>query len=279
MTAPASPCPPSLAVLPDPEPGPSAALRPVGSGPDASPTPARESVSVVIPTMNEAANLPWVLTRIPAWVDEVVIVDGRSTDDTVDVARRCRPDVVVVHETRPGKGAAIRAGFAAATGDVVVMIDADGSMDPFEIGRYVTAIREGADLAKGSRRIDGGGSADITPIRDLGNRGLLLVANLLYGTGFSELCYGFMAVRRSRIGELALVSDGFEIETEMVVRAVLAGHGVREVPSFEYPRRTGESNLNAVRDGLRIVRTLLQVRTGIGRPSMEPTGAGQVRVA
>jgi hypothetical protein len=159
------------------------------------------------------------------------------------------------------------------------MIDADGSMDPFEIGRYVTAIREGADLAKGSRRIDGGGSADITPIRDLGNRGLLLVANLLYGTGFSELCYGFMAVRRSRIGELALVSDGFEIETEIVVRAVLAGHVVREVPSFEYPRRTGESNLNAVRDGLRIVRTLLQVRTGIGRPSMEPTGAGQVRVA
>jgi len=264
--------------VPDPDPGAPIAADHRAFSQEFS-TSTRLSASVVIPTMNEAANLPWVLNRMPAWVDEVVIVDGRSTDDTVDVARRCRPDAVVVHETRPGKGAAIRAGFAAATGDVVVMIDADGSMDPFEIGRYVTAIREGADLAKGSRRIEGGGSADITPIRDLGNRGLLIVANLLYGTAFSELCYGFMAVRRSKIGELALVSDGFEIETEIVVRAVLAGHVVREVPSFEYPRRTGESNLNAVRDGLRIVRTLLQVRTGIGRPSMEPTGAGQVRVA
>ena len=231
----------------------------------ASQSTAPWTVTVMIPTKNEAANLPWVLGRMPAWVDEVVIVDGLSTDGTADVARRCRPDVVVVNEARPGKGAAVRAGFAAATGHVVVMIDADGSMDPVEIGRYVNAIRDGADLAKGSRRLEGGGSADLTTIRDLGNRGLLLAANLLFGTRFSELCYGFMAVRRTALPSLDLVGDGFEIETEIVVRAVRAGLRVAEVPSFEYPRRAGESNLNAIRDGLRIVRTLLHVRTGVGR--------------
>jgi hypothetical protein len=146
------------------------------------------------------------------------------------------------------------------------MIDADGSMDPTEIGRFVRAIEAGADLAKGSRRLDTGGSADITFIRDCGNRVLLLAANVLFRRRFSELCYGFMAVRRAAIADLDLVSDGFEIETEIVARAVRAGHEVAEVPSFEYPRRNGASNLNAVRDGLRIVRTLLQVRTGIGRP-------------
>jgi hypothetical protein len=152
-------------------------------------------------------------------------------------------------------------------------------MDPVEIVGYVNAIRGGADLAKGSRRIEGGGSADITAIRDLGNRGLLAAANVMFGTDFSELCYGFMAVRRSAVADLHLVSDGFEIETEIVVRAVRAGQVVREVPSFEYPRRTGESNLNAIRDGLRIERTLLQVRTGIGRPALEPRRAGAVRTA
>lgn len=234
------------------------------------------TVSVVIPTKNEARNLPWTMRRIPDWVDEVVIVDGRSTDDTVAVARALRPDVTVVMERRPGKGAAIRAGFEAATGDCVVMIDADGSMDPYEIGRYVTAIAEGADLAKGSRRMPGGGSADITFIRDLGNRGLLLAANLLFGSRFSELCYGFMAVRRSSIRALELVSDGFEIETEIVVRACREGMGIVEVPSYEYPRRHGESNLSAIRDGLRIVRTLLQVRTGIGRPRVSSLPARKV---
>jgi glycosyltransferase involved in cell wall biosynthesis len=220
----------------------------------------------VIPARNEAASISWVLERIPPWVHEVVVVDGLSTDGTIDAARRCRPDVVVVHELRPGKGAAVRAGFAAVQGDVVVMLDADGSMDPGEIGAHVAAIRAGADLVKGTRRLPGGGSADLTPLRALGNRGLLAAANALFGTRFSELCYGYMAVRRSRIPELGLVADGFEIETEIVARAVRCGLRITEVPSFEAPRRSGVSKLNAVRDGLRIVRTLARVRLA-GRPA------------
>jgi glycosyltransferase involved in cell wall biosynthesis len=219
----------------------------------------------VIPAKNEAANIPWVLARIPRWVDEIIIVDGLSTDGTVDVARECVPDVMVVLETRRGKGAAVRAGFAAATGDIVVMIDADGSMDPGEIGRYVQSVEDGADLAKGSRKLAGGGSADLTLLREFGNRCLLVGANGMFGTRFSELCYGFMALRRSRIAALALVSDGFEIETEIVVRAVRCGLKVAEVPSFEAPRRAGTSNLSVGRDGLRILRTLLTVRLNLRR--------------
>lgn len=246
-----------------------AATRPPARRSDDTPPPAPERVSVVIPARNEAANIGWVLRRIPDSVDEVILVDGLSRDRTVEAARACRPDLVVVHESRPGKGAAIRAGFAAARGDIVVMLDADGSMDPGEIEAFADAIRAGADLAKGTRRLPGGGSADITPVRDLGNRGLLAGANLLFGTRFSELCYGYMALRRSRIEDLSLVADGFEIETEIVLRAVHGGLRVTEVPSFEAPRRTGESNLNAVRDGLRIVRTMLQVRLS-PRPVRRP---------
>jgi glycosyltransferase involved in cell wall biosynthesis len=221
--------------------------------------PTTMTVSVVIPTRNEAANLPWVLQRLPAWVHEVIVVDGLSTDGTIEVARACCPEVVVVHEPRRGKGAAVRAGFEAARGDIVAMLDADGSMDPQELPVLVGAIASGAALAKGSRRMPGGGSADLTRIRDLGNWGLLTAANMLLRTRFSELCYGYMAVRRTALPQLALVSDGFEIETEIVARAVTCGLPVEEVPSYEFPRRNGASNLNAIRDGFRIVRTLLRV--------------------
>jgi glycosyltransferase involved in cell wall biosynthesis len=234
----------------------------------------RATVSLVIPAKNEAANLPWVLARIPSFVDEVLIVDGLSTDGTIEVAQQLKSDIVVVHEMTPGKGAAVRAGFEAARGDIVVMLDADGSMDPAEIGRFVEAIENGADLAKGSRRLAGGGSADLTLIRDLGNRALLQAANRLFGTSFSELCYGYMAVRRSRIAELGLLSHGFEIETEIVTRAVRCGLAIAEVPSFEAPRRAGASNLSAIRDGLRIVRTLAQVRLGAVR---RPLAGSDVR--
>lgn len=257
MTSPPTTPQQPLRSLPEPTPGQADYPR-VASG-----------VSVIIPAKNEAANIPWVLARIPDWVDEVLIVDGLSTDDTIEVARRCRPDIVVVHESRRGKGAAIRAGLQAARGDVLVMIDADGSMDPREIGLFVQRVREGAELAKGSRRMPGGGSADITVVRDLGNRALLAGANLLYQQRLSELCYGYMAIAARRLPDLELVSDGFEIEAEIVARALRCGLAVVEVPSFEAPRRAGASNLNAVRDGLRIVRTLLGVRLGWRRSAVE----------
>ena len=215
------------------------------------------TVSVVIPTLNEEGSLLWVLEQLPPWVTEVILVDGLSTDATRVLARRARPDVVVVHQFRRGKGAALRAGFAAATGEIVVMIDADGSTDPREMARFVEALEDGADFVKGSRHMHGGGSADLTPLRAFGNRALVAVANALYGSRFSDLCYGYCAFWRRHVDLLGVTAEGFEIETQLVLGAVKAGLEMREVPSYELVRRAGSSNLNALRDGLRIIRTML----------------------
>jgi glycosyltransferase involved in cell wall biosynthesis len=229
------------------------------------------SISIVIPTKNEAQNIGWVLERLDPIVDEVIIVDGLSTDDTVAIARSIRPDVVVIDHPVPGKGEAVRAGLNAATGDLVVMLDADGSMDPGEISQYVQALADGADLVKGSRFLPGGGTTDMTLLRRLGNAGLLTLANGLLGTSYTELCYGYMGFRRSRLHELGLRRPGFEIETEIIVKANRAGFQVVEIPSFESPRRFGESNLNTFRDGWRILRTLLSER--LSGDVLEPTPA------
>jgi glycosyltransferase involved in cell wall biosynthesis len=224
-------------------------------------------VSVVIPAKNEARNIGWVLERIPEWVDEVVLVDGRSTDGTVEVARVVMPDIVVVRDDKPGKGAALRAGFAAATGRYVVMIDADGSMDPGEIERFVTLLDSGHDLVKGSRFAPGGGTADMSILRSAGNRALLTLSNLLFGVAQTDLCYGYAAFRRDRILELELDAVGFEIETQLFLRATRQGLAVTECPSFEAPRRFGTSNLNTFRDGWRVLTTIMAERL---RPAPQP---------
>jgi glycosyltransferase involved in cell wall biosynthesis len=224
------------------------------------PRPALVRVSVVIPAMNEERNIGWVLERIPEYVDEIILVDGNSKDETVAVSRAIRPDIRVVGQDRPGKGAALRAGFAAARGDFIVMIDADRSMDPAEIQRYLELLDQDHDLVKGSRFLGDGGTTDMELVRRLGNGVLRGLVNNLYRTDFTDLCYGFFAFRRDRLDDLALCSDGFEIETELVVRAIKAGLRIGEVPSFESPRGFGESNLNTWRDGTRVLRTLLRHR-------------------
>jgi glycosyltransferase involved in cell wall biosynthesis len=228
------------------------------------------TVCVIIPARNEARNIGWVLDRIPALVDEVILVDGSSVDDTIEVARQHRPDIEVIRQSRRGKGNALAAGFEAATCDYVVMIDADGSMDPEEIIDYLRPLTRGADYAKGSRFTAGGGSDDITVLRRAGNKGLNLLTNILFGSEYSDLCYGYNAFTRECIAAFALPSahvgvlpqhgDGFEIETMINVRVVKAGLVIAEVPSYEYVRRTGESNLNTFRDGFRVLRTIVTER-------------------
>ena len=221
---------------------------------------ARRSVTVVVPAMNEEQNIAWVLERIPEYVDEVLLVDGYSTDDTVAIARRIRPDIRVVSQRGCGKGAAMRTGFEDAIGDYVVVLDADGSMDPAEIDYYVSTLEDGYDLVKGSRELPGGGSMDLTPVRRWGNRALVGMVNLVWGSEFTDLCYGFMAFRRNRLGDLALTARGFEIETEISVNAIDAGLRIAEVPTVELLRHYGTSNLNAWRDGRRILGYLVRAR-------------------
>lgn len=228
------------------------------------------TVTVVIPARNEANNIAWVLERMPSFVDEIVLVDGGSSDATVEVARGVRPDIVVVGDNGRGKGDAMRVGAASATGSLVVMIDADGSMDPAELDRFVEPLARGYEFVKGSRFLPGGGTLDMTRLRMLGNAGLNAVANLLFRASWSDLCYGYCGFRRSALEDLGLDADGFEIETQMVVRAAKAGLRTVEVPSFEYPRRFGNSNLNTFRDGFRVLFTILRERIRSMPPRLVP---------
>jgi glycosyltransferase involved in cell wall biosynthesis len=215
-------------------------------------------VSVVVPACNEERNLPYVLPRIPRFVCEVILVDGHSTDATVAVARQVYPTIRVLSQYGRGKGDALRQGFAACTGDVVVMLDADGSTDPVEIPAFVEALMQGYDFAKGSRFLDGGGSEDITWLRMMGNLSLKFIVNRLYGTRFSDLCYGYNAFRRACLEQVILDCDGFEIETQLHLQVCKAGLAVVEVPSVEYPRLYGKSNLRAFRDGWRVLLTIFR---------------------
>ncbi|MGW8569954.1 glycosyltransferase family 2 protein [Streptomyces niveus] len=231
-------------------------------------------VSVVIPAMNEAENLPYVFKTLPDWIHEVVLVDGNSTDATVRVAREPWPDVKVVGQRGKGKGDALISGFAACTGDIIVMIDADGSADGQEIVSYVSALVSGADFAKGSRFANGGGTDDMTPIRKLGNHVLCAVVNAKFGARYTDLCYGYNAFWRHCLDRITLDCTGFEVETLMNIRVVKAGLKVQEIPSHEYDRIHGVSNLRAVRDGLRVLRVILRER-GVPRAARRRTARGR----
>jgi glycosyltransferase involved in cell wall biosynthesis len=230
------------------------------------------SVSVIVPTRNEAKNLEIILPAIAAVrpaVHEIIVVDGNSTDGSLEVARRVLPSVRTITQTRKGKGNAMACGFAAVTGDVVVMFDADGSADPAEIPAFVAALVAGADFAKGSRFAAGGGSDDITLLRKTGNFGLNGVANALFGTSYTDLCYGYNAFWADVLPLLELPpvdapapaggmlwGDGFEIETVLNCRIAAARLKITEVPSVERQRMFGDTNLRTFADGSRVLRTL-----------------------
>ena len=215
-------------------------------------------VSVVVPALNEADNLEHVLPRMPPWVHEVILVDDHCTDDTVAVARQLMPSIRVVANHRPGgKGNALRTGFEAATGDVIVQIDADGSEAPEEIPAFVGAIMAGADYAKGTRFVPGGGTSDMTLLRRWGNKVFVLLVRLLFGARFTDLCYGYNAFRADAIRRLDLDADGFEIEAMLNVRAHKAQLRIREVPSFETERVCGVGRLVTFPDGWRVLKTIL----------------------
>jgi glycosyltransferase involved in cell wall biosynthesis len=238
-----------------------------------------DRVSVVIPARNEARNLPHVLKALPTGLHEVIVVDGHSIDDTIDVALRARPDVKIVQQTRRGKGNALACGLAELTGDIVVTLDADGSADPGEIPTFVAALAAGAEFAKGTRFAQGGCSHDITRFRRIGNAVLNRLVNLLFHTRYTDLCYGYNAFRVCLIPVLDLPpvqvvddvsggmlwGDGFEIETLINVRVARAGARIAEVGSSEKPRLNGVSNLKAIPDGTRVLRTILAERRRLNR--------------
>jgi glycosyltransferase involved in cell wall biosynthesis len=221
-------------------------------------------ISVVIPALNEAQNLRHVLPLIPSIVSEVMLVDGNSIDDTLAVVEELRSGmqqpVHIINQVGRGKGNALKAGFAACTGDVIVTLDADGSADPREIPLFVESLMRGNDFAKGSRCILGGVNYDFSALRRLGNHGLRMFVNLLFHARFSDLCYGYNAFWRHCLDYMAVECDGFEIETLIHLRMHKAKLKIVEVPSLEYRRIYGKSNLHVFRDGWRVLRTILSER-------------------
>jgi hypothetical protein len=218
----------------------------------------KTKVSVVVPAMNEERNIGQVLSELPDDLHEVILVDGNSSDNTIEAARQAYPEIRVTSQSGRGKGDAFRTGFAAVTGNLVVMLDADGSADPAEINRFVAALEAGADFAKGSRYMEGGGSADITKLRSLGNTVLSGTANLLHGTHFTDLCYGYNAFWARCLPFISLDVPGFEVETLINLRMASAGMKITEVPSYEKERMHGESNLKTFRDGFRVLGTIFR---------------------
>jgi glycosyltransferase involved in cell wall biosynthesis len=261
------------------EPATSPATTPPAVGPAARGEPGftvrySPRVSVIIPTLNEAQNLPHVFAELPDDLHEVIIVDGFSTDGTPDVARQLLPSAKIVHQREPGKGDALRCGFEAATGEVLVMLDADGSADPREIPSFVAALLEGADFAKGTRFAPGAGSSDITRLRSAGNRLLSLTVNTLFRTRYSDLCYGYNAFWRHCLPAISVDCSGFEVETLINIRVARAGLSVCEVPSFERERIHGQSNLRTFRDGGRVLTTILRERLRREQSVPQPLHSG-----
>jgi glycosyltransferase involved in cell wall biosynthesis len=241
--------------------------------------------------LNEASNIVPVLQSVPCCVTEIIVVDGRSKDGTPDIALTAERRVRLVLERRLGKGAALLSGFAAATGDAIVALDADGSMDPRDVIAFQATLGLGYDLVKGSRTAVGGGSTDFSPLRRAGSGALTRLANVVYRTHWTDMCYGYFGfwrdvlsildIRRELLTTRALANelrrdaawgkkslaprlfygDGFEIETALFLRAVRAGLDIAEIPSRELPRATGESHLRTFRDGARVLGAIARERS------------------
>jgi len=218
-------------------------------------------VTVIIPTLNEEENIAGVIRELSQiGCRNILIIDGNSRDRTVEVAKEYGANAIL--QNGSGKGTALRQAFelTGLDGNVIVMMDADGSMDPKEIPLFVDALDSGADLAKGSRFLPFGHSEDMNLIRRIGNRFFVLLVNLLWSANYTDLCYGFGAFRRDAIKKLSshLSSESFEIEAEIFIRAKKLGLKVVEIPSIEYRRRHGKSNLSIFRDGPRILRKIIE---------------------
>lgn len=215
------------------------------------------TISVVIPTINECLNIKEVLPKLPEFIDEVIIVDGCSTDGTIEEIKRYRHDAKIFIETKRGKGAALRRGFKEASGDLVIMMDADGSHDPKELPLLVDPVLNGYDVTKASRLLPGGGSDDFTPFRRFGNKMFVTMVNMLYGSNYTDLCYGYRAFKKDALEKLQIRTNGFEVETEQSILMLKAGLRIKEVPSFEIKRRYGYSRLHSFRDGWKILKIII----------------------
>jgi dolichol-phosphate mannosyltransferase len=206
--------------------------------------PGGEKITVIVPTRNEADNLLPVLVRARPHADELLVIDGNSTDGTRDIAVACGARVII--EDQRGKGAAIRRGITEAQGDILVFVDADGSHDPADIPALVAPILAGdADHVSGSRMLGGSDELHATIqqfVRLFGSQVITLSINYTLGVRLTDCQNGFRAIRREVAQELGLEEDITTIEQEMIIKTVRRGFRLCEVATHEYARANGQSN-------------------------------------
>jgi glycosyltransferase involved in cell wall biosynthesis len=239
-------------------------------------SPAWPRSTLIIPALNEAPNLPHVLPRLPGFVTELIVVDGASTDGTIDVARSLVPWATVVAQDGRGKGDAIRAGIRRASGDWVFLMDADGSHAMEELEGLARALADGYDVVHGSRFLPGGGSEDLTEVRRVGNRALTLATNVLHRSRYTDVCYGLMGMQQRVARSIVIGCDDIIVEAEILCRVADLGFSVREVPSFEHRRLSGASHFNGLRIGLKnlgiIAKTRFERSAGPSSPGATSDG-------
>ena len=216
--------------------------------------------SVIIPARNEGDIVVELARAARAHGDEVIVVDGHSTDGSP--AKLAAEGFTVLTDRGLGKGDALRLGIEAATGDILVTMDADGSHDPAEIGKLTNPIKTGdADMVIGCRMR--GGSDEFAGtwtmfIRLWGNNFLTQVINTRYKTSLTDSQNGFRAIRASAIKALPLKENLHTIELEMVLVGLKHGMRVCQVPSHEYARRLGHSSLSVTRQTPAFLSCLLR---------------------
>jgi glycosyltransferase involved in cell wall biosynthesis len=215
-------------------------------------------VSVVIPTLNEEKNIGSLLRQVSPMLKgyeyEVIVVDGHSKDRTVEIARSMGAKIIY---DDLGKGSALAKGIRAARGRIIVSMDADLSNRARELKLLIAGIETGYDICMGSRFLTGGGSDDMPLVRKMGNGFFVWMVNRLYGSRYTDLCYGYRSFARGVPERLGLGEKGFGIEAEISIKAVKKHMKVLEVPSYEKKRESGEAKLNTLRDGWVILKTIV----------------------
>lgn len=216
-------------------------------------------ITALICTLNEADNITHVLSEMPPFVYEVVLVDGRSHDNTVEIARRIFPGVRLFCQPRKGKDDALMYGIEKAKGDIIVALDADGSTKPEEMPRFIAPLLKGYDFAKGSRFL-GSSPLNMPWHRKLANRVFVVIANILFGTKFTDLCSGYNAFWKSAFTRIRLEDCNWRYEPKIILRALAADLKMVEVGHFDKGRISGKSKLPDLRQGLNVLKTILEER-------------------
>jgi len=224
-------------------------------------TNSKSNPRIIIPTLNEEENLRYIIRKLKTYgFNDILIIDGNSTDQTTTIAKNL--GVKIILQKGRGKGNAVRQVLneESKNKEILVFMDADGSMDPEEIPLFIKALDSGADLVKGSRFLSHAQSTDLNPMRTIGNLLLNIVVNLLHSTDYSDVTYGFVAYDKKAIKLMSRVlkSNNFEIETEIFIKAKKLGLKVVEIPSTELKRKNGESKLNSFSDGFKILKMIIK---------------------